>query len=66
MAVDDFWLRVYGFSDDLHPVSDAEWQQMRQSLVAEFHRFPPPTREALRAHVATLIARLTQLHALLG
>lgn len=62
MAADDFWLRLYGLSDDLHPLSDGEWNDKLELLVAEYHRFPAPTREALRGHVAILIIRLNELH----
>lgn len=62
MAADDFWLRLYGLSDDLHPLSDIEWDGKLDQLLHEFCKFPSPTREALRGQVAILIARLNQLH----
>lgn len=62
MAADDFWLRLYGLSDDLHPLSDDDWSCKLDQLVVEYCKFPSPTREALRGHVAILIARLNQLH----
>jgi hypothetical protein len=61
MAADDFWLRLYGLSDDLHPLSDADWRHTLDLLVAEYRKLPLPTREALRGHVAILIARLNEL-----
>ena len=61
MAADDFWLRLYGLSDDLHPLSEADWNATLNLLIAEYQRLPLPTREALRGHVAVLISRLDQL-----
>jgi len=61
MAADDFWLRLYGLSDDLHPLSDDDWDATLQLLVAEYQKLPPPTREALGGHLAILISRLNQL-----
>jgi hypothetical protein len=62
MAAHDFWLRLYGLSDDLHPLSETDWNSKLDALVAEYQKFPPPTREALRGHVAVLLTRLNQLH----
>jgi hypothetical protein len=66
MTIEDFWLRLYGLSADLHPVSDAKWHDTMECLLAEFGKFPNPTRDALRAHVALMITRLSQLHARLA
>jgi len=63
MTIDDFWMRLYGLSADLQPVSTAAWDQTRDCLVEEYKKFPPPTREALRGHVGVMIDRLQQLYA---
>jgi len=66
MSVEDFWLRLYGLTSDLDPVSDVNWNHTIDELVAEYHHFPSPTREALRGHLAVLISRLTHLHSRLA
>jgi hypothetical protein len=62
MSVEDFWLRLYGLSDDLHPLSDVRWNQTMLQLIDEYNKFPIATREALRRHVAITISRLQNLH----
>jgi predicted metallopeptidase len=62
MTIDDFWMRLYGLSADLQPVSTAAWNETSKCLIEEFRKFPATTREALRGHVAVMIERLTQLY----
>ena len=66
MTIDDFWMRLYGLSADLDPVSSTAWNETSDCLVAEFQKFPATTREALRGHVAVLIERLQQLYSRLN
>ncbi len=66
MTIDDFWLRLYGLSEELQPVSESAWNEKSKCLVDEFRKFPATTREALRSHVSVMIERLQQLYARLA
>lgn len=63
MTIDDFWMRLYGLSTDLQPLSEAAWTEKSKCLIDEFRKFPSTTREALRGHVSVMIDRLQQLYA---
>jgi hypothetical protein len=62
MPTEDFWLKLYSFAAELHPVSDGQWDAEIVALVEEYNRFPLVTRDALRAHVKLVVVRMTQLH----
>lgn len=62
MTIEDFWLRLYGLSADLHPVSDNKWNHALECLLDEYGKFPTATRDALKAHVGIMISRLSHLH----
>jgi hypothetical protein len=66
MATEDFWMRLYGLSADLQPVSSTAWNETAESLIVEFKKFPVTTREALRGHVGVMIDRLQQLYSRLN
>lgn len=61
MTMEDFWLRLYGLSSELHAISDDRWNEMLPRLVAEHGNFPTATRSELKAHLSLLLVRLNQL-----
>lgn len=51
MTIEDFWMRLYGLSSDLQPVSSTAWDETCDCLVAEYKKFPPTTQELSLIHI---------------